>query len=73
LPITLPQRAVIAARAASNEPRTVSMTASFASPAECRTAGRDNAASAGYTLRTPGARQAHRVTLTVPTIVASMR
>ncbi|MGW0200822.1 hypothetical protein [Nonomuraea sp. NPDC003201] len=47
LPITLPQRALIAVCAASNEPRTVSMTASLASPAECQPAGNDNAASAG--------------------------
>nr|WP_248965771.1 hypothetical protein [Sphaerisporangium perillae] len=73
MPITWPRRAVIAACAASNDPRTVSMTASFASPAECRTIGNDNAASAGYTLLTPGARQAHRVTVTVPTTVASRR
>lgn len=39
-------RAVVSHLAASNEPRAASATASLASPAECRPAGCDSAASA---------------------------
>ena len=47
LPITGPQRLVIAACAVSNEPRTASSAASRARVWECRDAGSDKAASAG--------------------------
>ena len=73
LPITFPHRAVIVAVAESKDPRTVSVTASRASPWECRPAGSDNAASAGQALRAPGARNAQRRTVTVPKMVASSR
>jgi hypothetical protein len=71
LPITGPQRPVIAACAASNEPRAASSAASRARAWERRQAGSDNAASAGQRLGAPGRRQAHRVTRTVPNSVAS--
>jgi len=71
LPITGPQRRVIAACAASNEPRTASTAASRARAWDGRQAGSDSAASAGHRLGAPGRRQAHRVTCTVPNSVAS--
>ena len=66
LPVTGPQRRVMASRASSKEPRAASITASFARVRECRPAGRDRAASAGCQFGAPGFRKAHRVIVTVP-------
>ena len=71
LPITGPQRRVIAACAASNEPRADSIAASRARAWDGRQAGSGNAASAGHRPGAPGRRQAHLVTRTVPNKVAS--
>ena len=62
LPITGPHRRMIAACAASNEPRTASTAASLARERDGRQAGSDKAASAGQRLGAPGQRHAHRVT-----------
>lgn len=66
LPITFPHRRSIATFAWSNEPRTASSTASRRKPWECRPAGSESSASAGWTLPIDLPRHAIRPTVTVP-------
>src|SRR6266508_790745 len=66
-------RWVIAVWALSKEPRTASTAALRCNPCECSRSGRFRCASAGYRLRAPSARQAQRVTRTVPNTVARWR
>jgi hypothetical protein len=62
LPATLPHWLVNACWAVSNKPRTASRAALRCRVWEYNRSGRFNAASAGYRLRAPSARQAQRVT-----------
>ncbi len=73
LPATLPHAWTIACWAVSKEPRVASTAARRCNPYECSRSGRFKAASAGYRLRVPSARQAQRLTRTLPNTVARWR
>ncbi len=73
LPATLPHARVSACCAAPNEPRAASVAARRRRVWECSRWGRFKAASAGCRLRAASARQAQRVTRTVPNTVARWR